>query len=395
MKVVKPKYYDEFKCIADQCPNSCCIDWKVDVDKKSFQRYRKVSGKIKQKMSECISRNRNKDADDKHYAKIKLDAQGRCSFLNQDNLCEMYIELGEQSMCTVCKTYPRRLYQFGKIYERSLTISCPEVARLVLSQTEPLEFILIDEDLSSLDYCYLKSKKIDLEEQLILSDIRQLFLTILQNRILPIWKRLLFIKKYAININQKILSNTYNENYLKALYIGLNDKRIIETLEQLDINYKVKIKVLDSINYYMIKALKSNDDMNLEELNQFTQKVLTEEVDIEQIEKEFNTFMQEKELIFENYSIYYIYSHYMMNTDVKEDMDIEITFLMIYYALLRYMMQVRWYNQNKQLTQENIEQIIYNFSRAAEHNSSFRKNFKEQDIIQVLKDLNCCSILLR
>lgn len=28
MKVFVPQYFDEFTCIADKCPDTCCIGWK-------------------------------------------------------------------------------------------------------------------------------------------------------------------------------------------------------------------------------------------------------------------------------------------------------------------------------------------------------------------------------
>ena len=32
MKHIYPKYYKDFKCIANKCPDSCCKDWDVELD---------------------------------------------------------------------------------------------------------------------------------------------------------------------------------------------------------------------------------------------------------------------------------------------------------------------------------------------------------------------------
>ena len=32
MKISKPAYFDQFRCIASACPDSCCKEWEVDVD---------------------------------------------------------------------------------------------------------------------------------------------------------------------------------------------------------------------------------------------------------------------------------------------------------------------------------------------------------------------------
>ena len=42
-KKIRPDYYDEFSCIAGQCPITCCQEWKIAVDadgRKSFRRIR-------------------------------------------------------------------------------------------------------------------------------------------------------------------------------------------------------------------------------------------------------------------------------------------------------------------------------------------------------------------
>lgn len=39
MKIVKPIYYKDFKCIAGACPDSCCQGWEVDADSDSLKYY--------------------------------------------------------------------------------------------------------------------------------------------------------------------------------------------------------------------------------------------------------------------------------------------------------------------------------------------------------------------
>ena len=50
-KKICPDYYDEFSCIADQCPITCCQEWKIAVDADTNRRIRyleiqKIVGKI-------------------------------------------------------------------------------------------------------------------------------------------------------------------------------------------------------------------------------------------------------------------------------------------------------------------------------------------------------------
>ena len=64
----------------------------------------------------------------------------RCAFLNEQNLCDMYINLGEDAFCETCRRYPRHVEEFENVREFTLSLSCPEVARILLAQKEPVQF---------------------------------------------------------------------------------------------------------------------------------------------------------------------------------------------------------------------------------------------------------------
>ena len=44
MLIVKPDYYNEFKCIAENCPDTCCAGWQIVIDEDSLQSYANVQG---------------------------------------------------------------------------------------------------------------------------------------------------------------------------------------------------------------------------------------------------------------------------------------------------------------------------------------------------------------
>ena len=55
---------------------------------------------------------------------ILLKEDDRCPFLNQDNLCEIYIHLGEQALCEICDQHPRFHEWFGDYKESGLGLCC-------------------------------------------------------------------------------------------------------------------------------------------------------------------------------------------------------------------------------------------------------------------------------
>lgn len=108
MKQLIPHFYPDFACIASRCSDSCCIGWEIDIDPNTADCYRSCiadgnpfSHQLSQKI--CWE----------SPAHFLLKEDDRCPFLNQDNLCEIYIHLGEQALCEICDQHPRFHEWFG------------------------------------------------------------------------------------------------------------------------------------------------------------------------------------------------------------------------------------------------------------------------------------------
>lgn len=140
IKTYVPSYFEKFNCIADKCPDTCCAGWEVNPDPESVQKYRSLNGKIGDK----IRRHLTTDADGDYM--FTLSENDRCPFLNKKNLCEMYIELGSDSLCKTCKLFPRFFDDFGAFREMGIGFGCPEAARLILAENEPVSIIEYGEE---------------------------------------------------------------------------------------------------------------------------------------------------------------------------------------------------------------------------------------------------------
>ena len=99
MKTVVPNYYKKFHCIAEKCQHSCCIGWEIDIDSASLERYNKLEGDFGKRVRSAIC----------HHGvpHFELGEGERCPFLNDSGLCDMIVELGEQSLCNICADHPR------------------------------------------------------------------------------------------------------------------------------------------------------------------------------------------------------------------------------------------------------------------------------------------------
>lgn len=126
MIIRKPAYFDDFRCLAGQCPDSCCKEWDVLVDETSAARYLSMEGSLGEALREVMYQE-----DGAHYFAIQPDR--RCPMWRDDGLCRIQAEAGEAALCQVCRDFPRLTHDFGDFVERGLELSCPEAARIILS----------------------------------------------------------------------------------------------------------------------------------------------------------------------------------------------------------------------------------------------------------------------
>lgn len=135
MKYLSTDFYESFKCIGGECPFTCCSgNWTIFIDEKTKKEYDSVDGEFGQRLRENIL------SDSDSLSHFRLTEDGCCPFLTSENLCGIYQELGPEKMCCACQIYPRIVFQHGDILFRTLTLSCPEVSRIVLNKTEPISF---------------------------------------------------------------------------------------------------------------------------------------------------------------------------------------------------------------------------------------------------------------
>ena len=129
MKLIKPSYFDEFRCIASACPDSCCKEWDVQIDNDKAALYRSLSGDLGDRLREVLTE------EDGETVMTIID--GRCPMWREDGLCRIQAELGEDALCKTCREFPRLTHDYGNFVEMGLELSCPEAARIILSCSHP------------------------------------------------------------------------------------------------------------------------------------------------------------------------------------------------------------------------------------------------------------------
>ena len=126
MKLTKPAFYDDFRCLAGACPDSCCQEWDVQVDEAAAGRYLALPGAL----GDTLRQKLKQDEEGEYYLEI---TDRRCPMWRADGLCEIQYHLGEGGLCQVCHEFPRLRHDYGDFVELGLELSCPEAARLILT----------------------------------------------------------------------------------------------------------------------------------------------------------------------------------------------------------------------------------------------------------------------
>lgn len=135
MRIIKPDYFDRFRCLAGNCPDSCCKAWEVQVDDACAEYYRTLPGSLGNRLREVLHTEDGKT--------VMTLQGGRCPMWRCDGLCRIQAELGEDALCKTCRDFPRLTHDYGDFAELGLELSCPEAAKLILSSppTPPVETV--------------------------------------------------------------------------------------------------------------------------------------------------------------------------------------------------------------------------------------------------------------
>ena len=197
MQYTVPHYYKKFRCIAGECPDTCCAGWQIQIDPASLRKYRKIKGPLGNRLKNEINW---KESCFRQY-------NGRCAFLNENDLCDLYLEGGgTRAFCRTCRTYPRHIEEFEGLREISLSLSCPAAADLILNCGEPVRFLHAEdekEDEPYEDFDFFLFTKLE--------DARSLILRILQDRAHPFSLRAAASLALAHDLQQRIDKNALFE----------------------------------------------------------------------------------------------------------------------------------------------------------------------------------------
>ncbi len=349
-----PDYYEEFKCIADKCEDTCCAGWQIVIDKESLQKYKKVRGNFRKRMLGSVNW---------LQGTFRQDKDKRCAFLNENNLCDLYLAQGKNGFCKTCREYPRHTEEFEGVREITLSLSCPEVARIVMNRTEPVAFISWEEDGDE------EFDDFDPFLYSVLEDARKEMLGILQDRSLTVAERAVLVLGMAHDMQGRMnRRELFDCMTVIDKYTG--DRALVFVRKYLDrADVKERENGLAPVMFthlYKLELLREEWGVLLDE----TQDLLYGDRDAyRQIRAEFAAYQKADgavDIHLEQLLVYFLFTYF---PGAVYDGEIYAKAQLAVYSawMIWELWMARWLKNEKTLDLEEMTELVYRFSREVEH----------------------------
>lgn len=342
-KEIKTDYYDTFTCIADKCSFTCCQEWKIAVDDDTYIKWNRLS-LTKQNNNYLDQYVKQKDG----TRVIALNEQKQCPFLNEQKLCNLVLNFGDEVLSETCAIFPRQIHEFVDRKEYSLVSCCPEVVDLMYQQDK---------------ICFTKNM-FDMDEDILLQ-IRTMMITIMQNQHFSISKSVMMIFYILLDIHQKesILKKEIDEYKKEAVLKELSDTIDNMQFLSLDTFEENNELFLDMAENYRKQELYTN---NLEPIAAIAENFLREYdkrniiVQLQKFEKQFSSYQK----LFRNYLVAEIFSNSLTPESDLESIVVMIQWIAMEYAIMKHSIFLSWLlDEQEKLSYTVVRNYIVVISR--------------------------------
>lgn len=376
--VLIPRYMHEFSCIGSACEDTCCSGWQITIDKKTYNKYEEAHAREeKHSMIQHLKKiefNPSKE----NFAEIIQTADSMCPLLNEEKLCSVHLQMGEQYLSNLCVTYPRVSNVVDGMYERSATVSCPEAARLALLNPEGIRFDELDE---SMDERHLVVMRVDTQEQrpdrlqqLYFLELRSFTIQLLQNRTYSLSERLIILGMFFEKLKEYLVSEGSGEipTLISSYTRQIKDRTVRECIPDFPISLRAQLQTVRKLmDMRLFAGVKDKRYLQclMETLEgiQYSSDFLTEEsIELYRDAHQdlFLPFIAEHEYILENYLVNYTFKNLF---PIKRDVFEEYIVLVVHFALIKmHLIGMMGYHR-KAFSVEHVIKLIQSFSRTVEH----------------------------
>lgn len=386
INVLQPDFFKNFKCNGTICEDSCCIEkWNILLEKKNYKMLKNIKQpEFKKTVDKYVKRNRNSNEESSYGKIVHNNVTETCPFLNSNKLCDLQINFGEDYLCNVCKLYPRIPKSINGELERTLTVSCPIAAKMILMRENGFAFENVEEEMENIievtDEFNFNNILYKNKPEKYFWDIRILSIQIIKSRDYEIWERLLILGLFLQEIIKCEKENTidnipkvikeFTNKIVSGIFKGAFDN--IKTSPE----FKIRLlkEIMDEKYYTNINSVRHIECCN--EMIIGLKMVISplEEVKktyINSYEVNYKNYMQKKEYILENYIVNSIFSNCFPFGNKMSMWDNYILIATKFSIINMIMIGSMEYHKEK-YTDEHTIKIIQSFSKVYDHNEKFQ-----------------------
>ncbi len=367
-------FIDEFICDGKYCDSSCCGNWGIEIDKYALAKYRGINDK---KLREKIKKNMFYNHDQKkHY--FLLNKKGKCSFLDSDGLCCIQKNVGEEYLTDVCAIYPRKYVLFDDYVIKSLSLSCPVAARMLLKENNTL--LLVDKIMNLKRDRVIEKKTVSpklLQRKWL--DIQLTGIKILQFSELSIRERVFNLCMFCDGVNDLLKMNCDLEEVDSLINGILKDEQQRELAKLSDnINMDMSLFIIDMfsiVNDFLSKKgeilITDQDEKYINMLEKYFK--LTEKNDVDELMALYKKAeYMFREYISKNYPFlkenYLVYQWFRTTQPIMYDGNIvqSISMFLLFYKLQEFLL-ILLIAQEKNIQEHHIVECISYVTNILEH----------------------------
>lgn len=349
-----PDYYKKFSCIADKCPDTCCGKWQIVIDDDSLEKYEDYNGEYRDELRRKVNW---KEGVFRH------GRSGKCAFLRDDMLCDLYIHMGKESLCTTCREYPRHTEEFENVREVSLSLSCPEVARILMNITDKVAFVTEEDDEDEVfdDFDYFLYSNLE--------DIREAILNVIQDRSVDIRSRIERVIQIGASAQRHydegdlVMWDECEEQDKPEIHgeheeYMLLQKQVMFLIEDLELLYDDWEDVLIESQMFLFSAGEGKFVENREKFETWWR-----DNSVRAVDGESHISM---EVFIEQIIVYFI-SIYLLGAVYDGNIDGKVNACVGHAVELYMLLMARWLKNGDDLVMDDLIELVYRYSREIEH----------------------------
>ncbi|MBO5266472.1 MAG: flagellin lysine-N-methylase [Ruminiclostridium sp.] len=257
----QPKYYDKFKCIGGKCTVSCCERWSIDWYGHEIKKVKDANPS--DELKELLEKSFKEKLDTFNFSDLRTDEEkrysiilkenGNCPFHNEEGLCMIQKELGEEYLSETCTIYPRKHFIHKENIIRSCYNSCPAVLDLL---SEDINAVRLESQYTESDFHYRLSSDGDklkrLENYPVLNyrmELMEFYNKLITDRNVSLETAIVLGALASKRFTDAVENNKIDEipALIKEYEEKLKDKATIKAIEEIKPNYLVQFKFVNNL----------------------------------------------------------------------------------------------------------------------------------------------------